>query len=253
MKSTKLVALGIVGLTVLSLGGQISQAAPKSIDATTTGKVKFSTETEEEETGNPTGPGTVKPEKVPGGTGNTSDPDLKILFAPNFVFGNVDAEGNFEQGVKYDTKKGNTFQAMKQDVKVYDEEGNFVKQEKMDNFTQIFNSDQVTDWTLSVKADDFTCVETPGKTQPKMTMSVAGTTMGTGASQYGEQASVTNADFVLGNDAKVIGGLADTKGDGAINSFMFPNVTLNVPQGLGIEDNETYISNITWTLAGNVK
>lgn len=254
MKATKLAALGLIGMTALGLAAPIANAAEKNIPVTTKGEVKFSTGTGEE-IPNPGGPGTVDPEKVPGGESNTDDPDLKILFAPNFVFGEgSQADGTWNEQLAYDAAKGNTFTAMKQVVNVKDEDGNVVEEKKlMDNFAQIFNSDQVKDWKLSVKASDFYNKADKADEQPKMTMNVKGTTVADGESQYGVKAAVTTPDFVLGDEAVTIGGVANTNGEGAVNSFMFSDVTLNVPQGLSIKDNVTYISDITWTLTGNVE
>lgn len=259
MKTSKLLALGLVSFTALGLATQSTQAAAidgDGVDAKTTGKVTFSTSTDIE-IPNPDGPGTLVPEEHPGGGSNTKDPNLQIKYVPNFIFGET-VDGTFKENVKYNSSLGNDFVAMNQLAKVK-EDGKADKTVEMDNFAQIWNSDLIKDWTLTVKAEAFT---TGTKTQPKMLISLNNVTAVTGNAQFGTIAEVgatakelTNSDVVIGTYK------AGASEDGALNTFMFgedtvegkAGVTLNVPQGLNIENNETYTSNLTWTVKTGVK
>lgn len=268
MKTTKLVALGLVGLTALALGGQIANAAAidkDPISANSNGTVQFTTK-DVGEVPNPEGPGTVDPEGKPGGGSNTTDPDLKLMFVPNFVFGTVgsyDAQGNqvdFKSTVNYDAIIGDTYVAQNQIVDIYDADGTKTDDNvQMANFAQVYNSEKITDWKLTVTATEFA---SGAKTQPKMLMTLNNVTVADGVSQYGTLATVSGSasKALTPGEAVEIGSFSDAATEGAVNSFMFgpatgqnAGVSLDVPRGLNIENNETYTSNMTWTAVSTVQ
>ena len=267
MKTTKLIAVGLVSLNAIGLGSTIGYADAADgdpISATTNGKVKFAIDKDSE--GSITDPGgedgeIVVPEDRPGGNGNTTDPDLKINFVPNFIF--TDASGN--ETIEYDTQKGGSYQAKKQAVKKYDEDGNQVGGvQEIENFAQIFNSDAIDNWTFTVTAGQFE-IDGGSKQQPKMVMSINNVQMSTGTNNYGKQATVTGGDgsmkVLTPGQAVAIGSYSDTVAghEGAINTFEFnpstdkAGVTLDVPKGLSIADNESYTANLTWTAVSDVQ
>lgn len=266
MKTTKLIAIGLVSLSAIGLGSAIANAEAidgDPVSATTNGKVKFSVDKDGD--GSITDPGgedggTVVPEDKPGGNGNTTDPDLKINFVPNFVF--TDATG--DETVEYNTQKGGTYQAMKQSVKKYDEDGKQVGGvQEIENFAQIFNSDAIDNWTFTVTAGQFELDGEGSKKQPKMVMSINNIEMATGANNYGTQAKVVGgegaAKLLTPGQAVEIGSYTDNDGEGAINTFEFNStadkagVTLDVPKGLSISNADAYTANLTWTAVSDVK
>lgn len=263
MKTTKLIAIGLVSLSAIGLGSTIANAGAidgDPVSETTNGKVKFFIDKDGD--GSITDPGgedggTIVPEDKPGGNSNTSDPDLKINFVPNFVF--TDVAGN--ETVEYDAQKGGTYQAMKQSMNRYDANGNQVDVVEIENFAQIFNSDGIDNWTFTVTAGQFE-LDGGSKQQPKMVMSINNIQMATSTNNYGTQATVTGGEgamkLLTPGQAVEIGSYVDTDGEGAINTFEFNStadkagVTLDVPKGLSIADNDSYTSILTWTAVSDV-
>lgn len=263
MKISKLLTVSLLSFSILGGFNQVSQAAAVDgdpIEANTSGKVTFSTKSDIT-TPDPEGPGTVTPEDKPGGSSNTSDPDLKIMFVPNFIFGeNVD--GKFKENVQYDSINGNNLEAMKQVVTIKGEDGEVIETDKeKDNFAQIYNSKNINNWKLTVKASHFSTAG--NKLQESMLIKFNNVQVSDAESQFGKNALVTGtADKILTpNEAIEIGSYNDVATEGAVNSFIFasttnPNqagVTLDVPQGLSIQNDEVYTSDLTWTVSSNVE
>lgn len=267
MKATKLVALGLVSMTVLATTGSVTFAANKVIDSTTTGKVTFSTK-QDETTVNPGGDGNFNPDQKPGGNSNTTDPDLQISYVPNFVFGNyVEKDGTkvFSEKVNYDKTKGTKLDVMKQKGDILDNDGNVIeKNAELDNFAQIMNTDQIKSWAFTVSASEFS---TGSKAQPKMVMTLNNVVAGdkkVSTNLYGTPATVTGESVkkLEPGQEVAIGSFNDTNADGpqgALNIFNFSGktagesgVTLDVPKGLSIENDEVYTSTLTWTVTGTV-
>lgn len=263
MKTSKLLAFGLVSFTALGLATQTTLAAAVDgdpIEAGTTGKVTFSTKSDIV-IPNPDGPGTVEPEVKPGGGSNTTDPDLKIMFVPNFIFGET-VDGVFKENVQYDSIKGNDFAAMQQVVTVMNEDGTVAESAKtVDNFAQIYNSKQITNWKFTVKASTFETAA--AKKQDSMLISLNNVTVADATSQFGKIATVSGdpakAKALTPNQAVEIGAYTDAASEGAVNTFKFApsadkaGVTLDVPKGLDIKNDETYTSNLTWTIASDIK
>ncbi|NKC68529.1 WxL domain-containing protein [Vagococcus fluvialis] len=263
MKISKLLTVSLLSFSILGGFNQVSKAAAVDgdpIEADTSGKVTFSTKSDII-TPDPDGPGTVIPEDKPGGNSNTSDPDLKIMFVPNFVFGeNVD--GKFKENVQYDSINGNKLEAMQQVVTIKDEDGNEIETgKKVDNFAQIYNSKNINNWKLTVNASYFST--TGNKLQESMLMKLNNVQVSDSESHFGKKALLTGvaSKTLTPNAAVEIGSYDDEATEGAVNSFIFasttnPNqagVTLDVPKGLSIENDEVYTSNLTWTVSSNVE
>lgn len=260
MKTTKLVTLGLVGLTTLVLGSQVVGAAAiqgDPISADTNGVVKFSTATDIKPV-DPEGetPEVVVPDKDPGGGSNTDDADLQILFVPNLVFGEYEGT-TFNGNVSYDPIVGNTYKA-KQQV--------FTKQDgtkvTSPNFAQIANSSNIDNWNFTVEASVFTSDK--GNAYDSMVINfnnieAKNNTELTGGKLATVAGGASSIMLPPGTGAVNMGGFADGTTQ-SINSFIFKDtaegamdgVTLTVPRGLSISNNEVFTSNLTWTVQSTV-
>lgn len=259
MKTSKLLAFGLVSFTALGLATQTTLAAAVDgdpIEAGTTGKVTFSTSTDIE-IPDPDGDGTIVPEDHPGGGSNISDPNLQIRYVPNFIFGET-VDGKFKENVKYDSLKDHEFDAMKQLVTVKKQDGTVLENQERDNFAQIYNTGVIKSWTLSVSASEFA---SGAKTQPKMAVKLNNVkVVANEDTQFGKNATVSNPAITITDAGVPVGSYSDAASEGALNTFEFgkaadgkAGVTLDVPRGLDITNNETYTSDLTWTLKGDIK
>ncbi|MGO2083309.1 WxL domain-containing protein [Vagococcus sp.] len=235
MKKITLLATSILG--IVTLGSTIAQAADVNVD--TEGVVNFSNVTEAKPVKPDDDSGTViEPGDKPGGGSDTSDMNLKLLYVPNFVFAD-----NGNTSIKYDFMKGNKLEAIVQTTK---EAGEFP------NFAQVYHSKEVANWLLAAKASDFKLV---GGTKildgAKIVLDDADAVKNVGSSTVAT-ATIENSLITLESNEKVnIGKYVGTTNESAINSFNFNKVKLDITSGLAIGENETYKSNITWTLSGD--
>lgn len=284
MKKTKLVAFGLISLTALNLGVAAVHAADLPISTTTEGKIIFDVD---DDFGivppDPVIPGgeeegeTIDPEG-PGGEGNISDPDLKILFAPNLWFTD-DAEDRTVTTASYNQLTGNTYNADLQFLGFYkpDNSTTTPNLEYLEsNFVQIFNTKNIKDYTVTVtQTEKFKLTAGPGEPDSEIdaTLSINEVKIGTGINNFGPTATTSGFASPFGlvvGTAKQIGSFTNnaTTPEAAINSFMFGNyhtaeseeekeealkaVTLAVPAGEAIEEGQTYTTNLLWTVNGTI-
>lgn len=171
MKTTKLVAFGIISMTVLGLGAQGAQAAPVSHEGKSNGYVNLKDTWEEAGIVDPPteGPETIVPPIVPPIQG---DKDLALVYYPDFYFtGEADKDGKvtfgdvtFKPGtgadagktvvdtvapVDYDETNGTTLFAKPFSGKV-NGEGTDVDRPL---FVQVRST--VANWKLTAQASDF--------------------------------------------------------------------------------------------------
>lgn len=271
MKANKMIALGLISLTVLGLGAQGAKAAdpeePKGPEATSKGYVELNDNWEEGGIINPptTGPETVEPPVVEPPVGTK---ELALMYWPTFDFGKAD----------YDETIGNTLYA----ARFYEKGATETPANALPQFVQIRST--VQDWTLTAQAGEFinqgdstnvlkgAQIILTNITAQQNTAEGVGNAATAGALETVESnkdgSDITGLDMSKG--AVTIGTFnhADTEGVSR-NSFMFGTVAnaqtpatetnpgytgvrLEIPAGLNIsEDNGNYVADLTWTLSSD--
>lgn len=252
MKTTKLVAFGIISMTVLGLGAQGAQAASFNGDAH--GYVQLNDTWEESGIVDPptVGPETIVPPVTPPVVGTK---DLALMYYPDFQFGEAD----------YDEQKGNTLYAEPMTGKI-NGEGADVERPL---FVQVRST---VDWTLTAQAGQFknnadaSNVLTGAQiiikniTPQKNTATDVGSEATAGAlktiTSTKDGSTMQGLDISAG--AQTIGTMTGASTtEVSRNSLMFGTdtadykaVQLEIPAGLNINtDNGGYTADLTWTLS----
>lgn len=255
MKTTKLVAFGIISMTVLGLGAQGVQAASYNGDAH--GYVQLNDTWEESGIVDPPteGPNTI----VPPGTVEppVGTKDLALMYWPDFQFGEAD----------YDEQKGNTLYAEPMTGKI-----NGVGADvKRPLFVQVRST---VDWTLTAEAGEFKNNADASNVLTGAQIIIKNVTpQKNTATDVGSEATAgALKEVTSGKDGSKIQGLDISAGAQTIgtmtgasttevsrNSLMFGTdtadynaVQLEIPAGLNINtDNGGYTADLTWTLSSD--
>lgn len=280
MKKKILMLLGVTGATVFMISTQ-ANAEDVNVTATTEATVTFSKAAEvNPESPNPENPGTVTPEEggngkpnVPGGGSNTENDDLKLMWVPNFLFGQ-EKEGTFITNIKYDYQSGNKLKAARQlvDFNPYEDAVKPAGSYRVDNFVQVYNSGSVNNWTLKVARSEFSSL-TSAEKNPGFQVAIKQAMITTGkdenqAKLSGKLSDIGEAGVMVPAQTTDAIELMTYEGTGvATNTLIFGSkdfykdnevasegVELVVPKGKAIKTaNEVFTSTITWTLTGNVQ
>lgn len=257
MKTTKLVAFGLVSLSVLGLSAQAVQAATyNNVQGSSAGTVSFLVD--EDNNGGVVdpgtgGPGTDGPDPIEPPPGVTPPPvvgnqDMMLTYYPDFDFGEV----------VYDEENGNTLYAAPMAGTVA---GQAVSRPL---FIQVKSS--VASWKVTAEAGEFTAKNvTPNSAATlKGAQIIIKNVKAYQNSEKGSAATATtNTNIDISNGAQLIGNMTGaTAGEISTNSFTFGDmdptsvtpenyqaVQLVVPGGLKISMENQYVADLTWTIS----
>lgn len=271
MKTTKLFATAVLGLLAVGVGAHSVGAAGidgDPIEAKTKGKVTLIDEHKDTKPLEPGGE-TEKPVNPGGGGSNTDDPDLKIIYVPDFIFGKVEIDPLHAVSQKAELIKNYDL-----NVELPLPEGSEVQPiGDLPIFAQVFNSEHIGSWTLTAKASDFFRdgdVENDTlNAQIKGAAPIVQKNLKAGLKAVSGGASL---DGMMGDEPINI--MTYNSDDGteklaSVNSAIFgtaanpedpeskptSDVSIEVGPGETVKDHEDgdgYTSEITWTLTGNV-